>query len=114
MNTTWTELNTLVAGHPTHASPLHAVLRDGHCHEALMWYVHHLSNDMKEVLRQQTDLTIPLLSHAPHGAACAGTARALGGDAVAAKVCAAYQEQVTCASCHSDVVPPGHGFLHAP
>ena len=40
-------------------------------------------------------------------------AQALGGDAVAAKVCAAYQEQVTCASCHSDVRPPGHDFLHA-
>lgn len=113
LDTSWAELNALVAGHPTHSGPLHTVLRDGHCHEALMWYVHHLSEDMKQVLRQQTDLTIPLLSHAPHGAACVDGAQALGGDAVAAKVCAAYQEQVTCASCHSDVSPPGHDFLHA-
>ena len=27
------------------------------------------------------------------------------------RVCAVYAEQVTCASCHSNVVPPGHDFL---
>ena len=28
------------------------------------------------------------------------------------KVCDAYKEQVTCASCHADVhPPPGHGFM---
>ena len=108
---TWDELGALVEGHPTHAAPLHAVLRDGHCHEAVMWFVHHLSEDMKLVLREKSDLVIPLLSHGAHGAACADGAKALGGDETAARVCAAYKEQVTCASCHADVTPPGHDFL---
>merc|ERR1711915_801091 len=44
----WAGLNQLASDHSDYR--LEYVRRDGHCHEAVMWYVHHLSEDMKEVL----------------------------------------------------------------
>ena len=42
---TWGELNEIAEGHePEH--PMHQMRRDGHCHEAVMWYVHHLTQDI--------------------------------------------------------------------
>ena len=108
----WQALNEAVAAHPTHSDDLHGVMRDGHCHEAVMWYVHHLTDDMKQILAERTDITIPLLSAAGHAPVCtAGGADAFGEGDAGRRVCAAYREQVTCASCHSNVVPPGHDFL---
>merc|ERR1712023_252025 len=54
---------------------LQSMARDGHCHEAVMWYVHHLSTQRHPCSE---------IDHA---------------------VCRAYEEQVTCASCHSNYVP---------
>merc|ERR1712166_481863 len=48
---TWAALNDEVQGHHQ-KDALHAIQRDGHCHEAVMWYVHHLSSDVKMVLAQ--------------------------------------------------------------
>jgi len=87
-------------------SLLESIHRDGHCHEALMWFVHHLTEDVKAALADIPDLALPLLSPTSHIAQC---------DAIKSKskaharVCGAYEEQVTCASCHSNAVP-GHNF----
>jgi len=90
----WAELDKAIESHAhDEAHPIHAMHRDGHCHEAVMWFVHHLTKDVKEVLAS-SGVEIPLLSPKRH--AC--PADASNGHA---KVCKAYEEQVTCASCHS-------------
>ena len=76
--------------------------RDGHCHEAVMWYVHHLSQDMKELL-SAAKIPIPLLSPARHGWCDTDQL-----DSEGHQICGAYREQVTCASCHSNELPPKH------
>merc|ERR1711965_600984 len=45
----WEGLKRAVAsaGDPQQA---HQVLRDGHCHEAVMWYTHHLTESVKKAL----------------------------------------------------------------
>lgn len=93
---------------------MHDVLRDGHCHEAVMWYVHHLTEDVKALLAKM-NVEVPLLSYAEHKTCPPKhlvatqddrTAAAVSGDADKyAAVCAAYQEKVTCASCHANVHP---------
>merc|ERR1711988_79571 len=95
---TWDALNDAVEGHVDKVH-LHKVQRDGHCHEAVMWYVHHLSEDVKKVLGE-TGVEIPLLSYESHMPKCQNTQ-----DAVHKRVCAHYQETVTCASCHSNALP---------
>ena len=81
-----------------------------------MWYVHHLAEDAQRALAASPGFVLPLLSPASHLAACdaAGAETSSEVDSAAAalkRVCAVYKEQVTCASCHSNVLPPGHGFL---
>ena len=72
----------------------HNIRRDGHCHEAVMWYVHHLTEDIKETLAA-AGIVIPLLSLTPHAPPPAGAHPAH----VAAHV--VYEEQVTCSSFHA-------------
>ena len=62
-------------------------------------YVHHLSQDMKDLLAG-ANIPIPLLSPARHGLCYSDNL-----DQEAERVCGAYREQVTCASCHSDEFP---------
>merc|ERR1711907_375720 len=93
---TWAALNKEIEAHPE-KKELHAVQRDGHCHEAVMWYVHHLSTDVKMVLAE-TGVEIPLLSYGPHDEACAAAT-----DKTHNKVCQHYGETVLCSSCHSGV-----------
>merc|ERR1711871_1556495 len=95
---TWAALNDEISGHPE-KEKLHAVQRDGHCHEAVMWYVHHLSTDVKMVLAE-SGVEIPLLSYGPHDEACAAAT-----DKTHNKVYQHYGETVLCSSCHSGVVP---------
>ena len=100
LTTNWAGLNKLAE---THSDPrLKAVRRDGHCHEAVMWFVHHLSADMKELLAA-AKVPIPLLSPARHGLCYSDSL-----DGEAERICDAYREQVTCASCHSNELPPSH------
>ena len=63
-----------------------------------MWFVHHLTEDVK-LLLFQCQVEIPLLSHARHH--CDD----ISGDVVP-EICQAYQKQVTCQDCHSNVLPP--------
>jgi len=112
----WKQLDTLMdTHHPQKDAHMRSVHRDGHCHEAVMWYVHHVSQDMKEILSATADITVPLLSYDHHSdaqseaAACRHDA---GADPATKAVCSHYQEQVTCASCHSNTLPPSsHAFL---
>jgi len=93
----WVGLNKIASSHPD--PRMKAVRRDGHCHEAVMWYVHHLTEDMKEMFKT-AQVPLPLLSPARHQF-CQQVE-----DEEGTRVCGAYQEQVTCASCHSNEIPP--------
>merc|ERR1711935_1266944 len=94
----WAGLNQELQGHEN-KTELHAIQRDGHCHEAVMWYVHHLSTDVKMVLAQ-TGVEIPLLSYDSHDAKCDSAQ-----ERTHKKVCKGYQEVVLCTSCHSNALP---------
>lgn len=88
----WKELNAEAAADPE----LARMHRDGHCHEAVMWYVHHLPNAAKEALKNKADL--PLLSNFRHSV--------LHKKPHATRLQRAYEEKVSCASCHSFTYPP--------
>jgi len=93
----WAKLNDIANSHAD--TRMKHVRRDGHCHEAVMWYVHHISQDMKDLLRS-AKIPVPMLSPARHGLCYTNL------DQDAQKICSAYKEQVTCASCHSNELPP--------
>jgi len=82
----WKELNDLAKTDPE----LARMHRDGHCHEAVMWYVHHLPQETRDALKDK--VTLPLLSYHRH----------LPRDS---RLHRAYEEKVTCFSCHSNVLP---------
>jgi len=92
----WQKLNKLAENHPD--KRMQYVRRDGHCHEAVMWYVHHISQDMKEILKGAS-IPMPMLSPARHGVCTENL------DEHGQQICKAYEEQVTCASCHSNELP---------
>jgi len=73
--------------------------RDGACHEAVMWYVHHLTAEAKEEIKQ--NLLLPLLPEMQHGEPASQ-------DAAAQRVHARYTDQVSCAVCH--VTPAGESM----
>jgi len=98
----WAGLNKAVAAHEE-SDKLHTMQRDGHCHETVMWYVHHLSEDVKKVLAE-SGVEIPLLAYDNH----LNTCDVNDADATKAKVCQHYQETVTCFSCHSNSRPSIH------
>lgn len=65
LRSVWAAINSLVEGI---ADPgVHAVQRDGLCHEAVMWFVHHLSEHHRAELAQQ--ITLPLLPPQRHALA---------------------------------------------
>jgi hypothetical protein len=99
MQKTWARLNSIVEKHSDHEM-LHRIQRDGHCHEVVMLFVHHLSEDVKEVLRE-TGVEMPLLSYNHHGPECKQQL-----DPAFEEICQHYKETVTCLSCHSDALPP--------
>jgi len=105
LQSTWSSLNAEIQTHPE-GEKLHEIQRDGHCHEAVMWYVHHLSMDVKQIFAQ-TGVEIPLLSYDSHTPHCEGAAAI---DATHKKVCEHYQETVTCSACHSNALPTDPSF----
>jgi len=60
--------------------------RDGVCHELVMWYVHHLSEDARQLVKSQ--VVLPLLPTARHEAS--------GNEQVDLR----YDQQVSCGVCH--------------
>lgn len=67
-------------------------VRDGVCHESVMWYVHHMSEATREEVKQL--ITLPLLPEVEHKVAPHVT------DQVATKVHDRYKASVSCAVCH--------------
>merc|ERR1712146_445938 len=62
----WDQLNALAtrAADPQTAAEIR---RDGHCHEAVMWYTHHLNERVKRALAASgLGIEIPLLSEVHH------------------------------------------------
>jgi len=64
-------------------------VRDAHCHEAVMWFVHHLTKDAKG--SAMLKLTLPKLPVADHTTASRDAKDQAG---------AFYDEKVTCQKCH--------------
>ena len=75
--------------------------RDGHCHEGVMWYFHHLPESLKEVI---TDL--PLLSQIHHHLSLVKphTVREQR----------AYEEKVNCTSSRFSAYPGGKSWDEVP
>lgn len=65
--------------------------RDGHCHEAVMWFVHHLSEPMRQQLAKAT--SVPLLPQTAH--ACSSSSSAAKN-----LLCDEYVQQSKCQECH--------------
>jgi len=70
---------------------LQAMVRDGVCHETVMWYVHHLSEATKHEVQQL--IVLPLLPVQYHAKPTFASAAAKGGHD-------RYTSQVSCAVCH--------------
>jgi hypothetical protein len=87
----WEELNAEAAKDPE----LARMHRDGHCHEAVMWYVHHLPQAVRAELKDKAEL--PLLPSFRHNV--------LDSKPHAVRLQRAYEEKVSCASCHSFTYP---------
>jgi hypothetical protein len=101
MQREWEELNALAEADPQ----LARMHRDGHCHEAVMWYVHHLPESVKSAM--QDEVALPLLSHMRHDTAVLPLS-SFGSK----RVKQAYAQKVTCASCHSNNLPPTAARVH--
>jgi len=69
------------------------VLRDGHCHEAVMWFTHHLTKENRELLKS-TGTAIPLLSTVEH------TADTADMSLCQQQVYEDYHQKRSCSSCH--------------
>jgi len=87
----WEKINSLASKDPE----LARIHRDGHCHEAVMWYVHHLSQETRDALKDK--ITVPLLSYQRHTPQVHTETHA--------EVHSSYEEKVTCFSCHSNALP---------
>lgn len=89
----WRELNELASSDPE----LARMHRDGHCHETVMWYVHHLPESLK--LRLKEEIALPLLPATKH------QVQQTSSEHAAHRVGKAYEYKVSCASCHAAVFP---------
>jgi len=93
---TWAVLDGHVARYPA----LRPIQRDGFCHEAVMWFIHHLSEYDRSLLASQ--ITLPLLPTKRHQM-ITNTADAASHIAHQA-VHADYETKVSCQQCHSGPV----------
>mmetsp|Transcript_61453 Transcript_61453/g.193717 ORF Transcript_61453/g.193717 Transcript_61453/m.193717 type:complete len:551 (-) Transcript_61453:126-1778(-) len=84
----WGNVNRKVRKFP-HLTHMH---RDGHCHEAVMWLIHHVpAVEQHTIFARQP---VPLLSETRHK--CAPSAGAEEDE-----LCKVYEAQMSCADCHS-------------
>jgi len=75
------------------------VHRDGLCHEAVMLYMHHLTEEVREAFGRATP--VPLLSEKAH------SRNGHGPSVTTEATFKLYEEHVSCASCHSNPPLPG-------
>eukprot|EP00927_Polykrikos_kofoidii_P060690 TRINITY_DN55616_c0_g1_i1.p1 TRINITY_DN55616_c0_g1~~TRINITY_DN55616_c0_g1_i1.p1 ORF type:complete len:509 (-),score=61.95 TRINITY_DN55616_c0_g1_i1:78-1604(-) len=87
----------VVDGHLTSAPHLEMVVRDGMCHEAVMWFVHHLPSAVQRELIGHGDFALPLLPPVLHKASPESS------DADKA-IMTNYNQKVSCQQCHSGLV----------
>jgi hypothetical protein len=71
--------------------------RDGHCHEAVMWFVHHVSEPTRQKLAAM--LAVPLLPYNKHSCTA-------GDD-----LCDEYLAQVSCQDCHAESTAPTNNVV---
>merc|ERR1712039_451545 len=71
-----------------------SVQRDGHCHEAVMWFVHHVPETVRNEVANL--MAIPLLPYTKHS--CSGSS--------CHEVHDEYLKQVSCQDCHQDAEIP--------
>jgi len=87
---------------------LKAVARDGKCHEAVMWWVHHITDATKKEL-QAVGLTIPLLAtakkHTEHSIALSAPASSEEAKAMVHK---SYTTGIGCSACHASGATPAN------
>jgi hypothetical protein len=81
-------VEAMAASHPASRD----MVRDGVCHETVMWYVHHLSEATKHEIKQF--IVLPLLPEAYHKKPTPLAAKAVK------EGHARYTSQVSCAVCH--------------
>jgi hypothetical protein len=86
----WEELTQLASQLGGKHKEMH---RDGHCHEAVMWFTHHLSEPMR--LKLAAMVTVPLLPYKKHS--CDANE----------PLCTEYLAQVSCQDCHQESLAPG-------
>merc|ERR1712217_778127 len=84
----WERLSKLAAEVGGDLEKMH---RDGHCHEAVMWFVHQVSEDTRWKLAAMT--AVPMIPEIKH--------ECNGGD-----LCDEYLKQVSCQDCHQESTAP--------
>merc|ERR1712072_97098 len=72
--------------------------RDGHCHEAVMWFVHHVAEPVRQKIAET--MPIPMLPYDKH--ACPNGFP----DQEQKSLCDEYVQQVSCQDCHMDAAAP--------
>jgi len=79
------------------AGDLEDMMRDGKCHEAVMWLVHHVPvEEQQTVFARQMAPLLPLTDHRTNEAGCGP-----GANATELEVCRVYEGMRSCAECHS-------------
>ena len=81
----------------------HQIRRDGHCHEAVMWWVHHLTEAQREEMRVVTNATVPLLPESDTSAVKEEACGSNGTDEED-KLCVHLEQPNSCDWCHSTQV----------
>jgi len=85
----WAKLTELASSLGGSHEKMH---RDGHCHEAVMWFVHHIAEPERRKLAAM--LAVPMLPYSKHSCA--------SGE----ELCDEYRAQVSCQDCHHDSTAP--------
>jgi hypothetical protein len=68
--------------------------RDGHCHEAVMWFAHHIPENLRQEIANR--MAVPLLPYIRHAAP------EYGASSDEHRIHDEYLAQVTCQDCHQD------------
>merc|ERR1711981_357378 len=93
MEAAWTKAKALVSGD----EKLSGIHRDGLCHQAVMWFTHHLPESTQTELTS-TGLVLPQLPVADHS-------NAVATDAKTKQVLSDYTTAMTCQKCHVGGIP---------
>ena len=87
---------------------LESVVRDGRCHEAVMWFIHHIPTSKREIVLSQ--VALPLLPHKRHFERDGETMERLDvPQSVLAGVRSVYFTQIGCGLCHTVPKPSSLG-----